>query len=353
MSFELLKAQIIDKDLCERCGLCVGTCNAISMVDGLPKLTGRCILTKGAKYCGRCYDLCPQAHPEKIPPQIPETFAAVSLRSKNKAILENASDGGFVTELLTYLLETDNFDSVAAVSGEKYSPEGIVVSEAADVSSLTGTRYSPTFVLTGLVENLRDTRDRMAVVALPCEMRGVHRFEETLGIEILKIGLFCSNNTRVGADGKREKLPACNHCTDFIATHADISCGFAGSQKGFTTVLAFTEKGAEVIKESIASNLFEEGSLDMLKVEKNQQRKSTRETLTFEPEVRTKVLMALEDSESKQYEVPALAKMVGIGTDELFYHLLVLQQYGLVQSIEDKTDPYRIMWSAVNTNIVN
>jgi coenzyme F420-reducing hydrogenase beta subunit len=344
----MLRTEVIGKDLCEGCGLCAGTCKAISITDHRPELTGQCVLTKGSKYCGRCYELCPQAHPELVPEEMPHPLAAVSLKSKNEAILKKASNGGFVTTLLQYLLNSDLIDSAAAVTGEKDSPTGVVVSNPAEVVDLAGTRYSASSVLTGLVQSLKKGRPRLAVVGLPCEMRGVHRLESILGTTVLKIGLFCSNNTRVGSDGKKEKMPSCDYCTDFVASHADISCGFSGSQAGFTTVLALTERGANLLKDALGAGLFEEGSLNISMIEKSQKRKATREPALVKPEVRTSMLEALR--EMGESDVISLSDKVGVGADELLYHLLVLQQEGLVQSIEDRSDKYKITWSATQAS---
>jgi predicted transcriptional regulator len=43
---------------------------------------------------------------------------------------------------------------------------------------------------------------------------------------------------------------------------------------------------------------------------------------------------------------------MGVGTDELLYHLLVLQQQGLVESVEDKADKYKITWTATQSDRV-
>ncbi len=343
MSFDLLKEQVIDRGLCEGCGLCVGTCKSITMKDGVPTLTGKCILRRGADHCGRCFDICPQAHPEQVPAEIEEPLAVVSVRSKDEAILESASNGGFVTTLFKFLLENGDVDAVVGVTGEKYSPEPMVVEKADDIPSLAGTRYSPSGVMEHLIRHQRDTRGRLAVVGLPCELRGVSRWEETLGISVLKIGLFCSNNMRKTDDGKTTKMTPCEYCTDFVATHADISCGFAGSKKGYTTVIALTERGKAVLDQALGAGLFEIGEADYSRVTASQARKAKRTPAEVKRPLRERI--ASELSAVGEATTVEIAQRLEAPPEKVHYHLLVLQQEGAVELLEDPSDPYRLAWS--------
>ncbi|MHA1718851.1 MAG: 4Fe-4S binding protein [Promethearchaeota archaeon] len=66
MSFEMLKMKVIDTGKCIGCGMCARGCKHITMQEpeegkkfGIPKLTGKCILTRNGLDCGNCYDNCP------------------------------------------------------------------------------------------------------------------------------------------------------------------------------------------------------------------------------------------------------------------------------------------------------
>jgi coenzyme F420 hydrogenase subunit beta len=342
VSFEQLKSDIIDKDLCEGCGLCAGFCKAITLEDGVPTLTGRCILTKSAKSCGLCFDLCPQAHPVSVTSEDLKPLHVTGVKSTDAKIVEVASNGGFVTGFLQMLLKKKKIDAVTAVTGEKRTPEAITVTKPSEVMQLAGTRYSPSGVLNEFGDALRTHGKNIAVVGLPCEMRGIHRLEERLGMSFLKIGLFCSNNNRTNEEGKTEKLGSCEHCQDFFAANADIACGFAGAEKGFTTVVALTGYGQEMLDIALKSKSFETTESDLSKVQSAQTRKSKRELIDIEPGVRDRILREL--TENGPGEVDELAKRMHVRPDDIFYHLLVLQQKGHVHMVENRHDPYKIVW---------
>ena len=343
MSFDLLKSEIIDKDLCEGCGLCAGFCKAITLEDSKPALTGRCMLRRGSKNCGLCYELCPQAHPEQIATDDLAPLMTSSVQTKDPKILEVASNGGFVTTLLKYLLKKNKIKAVVAVTGEKRSPAAITVAAAKDTKTLAGTRYSPSGVLNEFAEALRNYGNEIAVVALPCEMRGVARMEEKLQRQVLKIGLFCSNNNRTGDDGKIVKLGSCAHCTDFFGKHADVSCGFAGSEKGFTTVVSLTEQGNDALNLALKADLFDVKECDMSKVKAAQTRKSKREIASPAKTLRERVLDELNAGPG---EIDALAERLGVIPDDIIYHLLILQNQGLANSQEGASRYYSVLWSA-------
>ncbi|MHA1771973.1 MAG: Coenzyme F420 hydrogenase/dehydrogenase, beta subunit C-terminal domain [Candidatus Thorarchaeota archaeon] len=345
MSFDLLKEQVIDKGLCEGCGLCAGTCKSIVMENGTPKLVGKCILTRGADNCGRCYDICPQAHPEKVPAKIEKPLVITSLRAKDEKFLEGVTNGGFVPAFLAFLLKEGDIKAVPAVVGEKYKHEAVIVTDPDEMIKTAGTKYSPTGIMTKFLEYAKKTRANMAVIGLPCELRGVSLWEKKLSMKVLKIGLFCTNNMRKDEDGKTSKMGSCDHCTDFIGVHADISCGFAGSPKGFTTVIALTEKGKEALQKALDAGIFEVGEPDFTKVEAAQARKAKRVPAEIEKPLREKVLEHL--SEKGSADTLTLAEDLNADSALVHYHLLVLQQLGAIEYQENPTDPYSLKWTVI------
>ncbi|MEM2143173.1 MAG: Coenzyme F420 hydrogenase/dehydrogenase, beta subunit C-terminal domain [Candidatus Thorarchaeota archaeon] len=342
MSFDELKSRVIDSGLCEGCGLCAGFCKAITLENRVPVLSGTCTLSKGARYCGQCMDLCPQAHPEHITVEMLRPLRAVALRSTDQSLLESASNGGFVTTLLGLLLEEGHIRAVTAVTGDTRNPVPVTVTSREDIVRLSGTRYSPSGVLNEFAAGLRSHGRNVAVVGLPCEIRGVHRLERNLGISILKIGLFCSNNNRDTQDGKTEVMECCRHCTDFFNSNADISCGFAGAPKGYTTVISRTSQGDELFTRAISSGRFEVTDTDLSKVKAAQSRKSSRVVVTELKTLRDRILQEL--AESGPVEIDDLSGRLDLQPSDIIYHLLVLWNAGQVRVIEDRENPYRVMW---------
>ncbi len=344
MSFEQLKSEVIDTNLCEGCGLCAGFCKAITLDDGIPTLTGKCMLTRGANSCGLCFDLCPQAHPEVVDPEVLQPLLTSAVRTIDDKLADTISNGGFVTGIITDLLRKKTVDAVTAVTGEKHDPVAITVTKPSEVAQLAGTRYSPSGVLNALAESLRKYGKNVAVVGLPCEMRGVKRLEERLNLSILKIGLFCSNNNKINEEGKTEKLGSCAHCTDFFASHADIACGFSGAEKGYTSVIALTARGKDLLEGALKSKKFENIEVEMTKVKAAQTRKSKREPLTLEPSLREQILG--EIVANGPGEVSEIATRLNLAPSDIFQHLLVLQLNGEIRSLDNRGNPYRVVWCA-------
>jgi coenzyme F420 hydrogenase subunit beta len=343
VSFEELKSEVIDTDLCEGCGLCAGFCKAITLEEGVPTLTGTCILSKSANACGLCFSLCPQVHPEQITVDDFQPLVSTAVRSKDEKLLENASNGGFVTALLQLLLKKKKIDAVTAVTGEQRKPMAITVTKPSGVAQLAGTRYSPSGVLNEFGDSLRANGQNIAVVGLPCEIRGVHRLEERLGMSVLKIGLFCTNNNRLDDDGKIEKLVSCAHCTDFFGKNADLSCGFAGAEKGYTTTVALTQRGKEILEFALKSDQFESTESDLTKVKASQSRKSTRELANIRPAIRDRILRDLEANGPDM--IDSMAGRLQVRPDDIIYHLLVLQSSGQIHMVDSRDDPYEIVWA--------
>ena len=74
------------------------------------------------------------------------------------------------------------------------------------------------------------------------------KFDEAFAINETKRCLSCNN--------------FCAHCQDFAGVFADISAGQVGSEKGFTTVVAWTPKGQELIQKLISDQLVTKGTVN-------------------------------------------------------------------------------------------
>ena len=82
----------------------------------------------------------------------------------------------------------------------------------------------------------------------------------------------------------------CSHCQDFPAIYSDITAGEVGSKKGYTTVVAWTEKGKELVDNTITKGLFDEGKVNEDELKNAINLKSKRELMDFEKTPRKQVL---------------------------------------------------------------
>ncbi len=81
----------------------------------------------------------------------------------------------------------------------------------------------------------------------------------------------------------------CSHCEDFAGIFADVSAGEVGSQKGFSTVIAWTQRGKEIVERAIGRGLFEVGKADMAEVKRMVDGKAARPLQHFEKTPRQRV----------------------------------------------------------------
>jgi coenzyme F420 hydrogenase subunit beta len=356
MSFELLRSEIIDEGFCQGCGLCVGSCKHIEMDDLRPTLKDYCILEREGEDCGRCYQNCPQVLQKKF--EYKQPLAVYSLRSKNPEILAKASSGGFVTTLTKELLENQTLSEIVMVQGTEEETVADRVSDPDAVIERAGVIYSRS-----------GTFDPIGIVGVPCEMRGAANLEESMNREILKIGLFCSSQihptkrcgcTLLGEplaisilkelatesemeegendfpDGKRcDTCKAfCKHCQDFPAIYSDITAGQVGSETGYTTVVAWTERGKEYIESAIQKELFDIGKVNEEELETAINLKSTRELINFEKAPRQQVLDIITDKGPST--ITEIAKQTGLEPKKARYEALRLVQ---LMELEMKADP--------------
>ncbi|MCJ7649591.1 MAG: FAD-dependent oxidoreductase [Candidatus Lokiarchaeota archaeon] len=126
----------------------------------------------------------------------------------------------------------------------------------------------------------------------------------------------------------------CSHCQDFPAIYSDITAGEVGSEKGYTTVVVWTEKGKELVDNAIAKGLFDEGKVneDELKIAINL--KSKRELMDFEKTPRRQVLdfVTLQGPST----ISEIVKNTGLEPKKARYEALRLVQ---LMEFEMKAEP--------------
>jgi len=326
-SFHNLKEEVIERDLCSMCRGCVTFCSA-STLEAIAILKGKpdYINEKNCLKCGICYAICPRTSSlenslrEKYNYSLPiGSYKSVySLRSKDLQIQEVATDGGFVTGFLKYLIDEKIIDGALISRREgimnnqpmlamsfKYLLKGagssLTVSSSLEDLNIY-TTYIPSLLM---LKGLGEFPTRIAVVGTPCQITTIRKMQllkiVPSNIVNFTIGLFCYENFQFTEDGKSfledkisakiseiEKInvkdsmiiklsngkrvtidldelheivrPECLPCLDFANWTADVSVGGLGSQDGYTTVLARTNQAKSFVERSIERDYFEENS---------------------------------------------------------------------------------------------
>ncbi|OFV68265.1 MAG: coenzyme F420-reducing hydrogenase subunit beta [Candidatus Syntrophoarchaeum caldarius] len=317
-TFEDLKTEIIDVDLCAGCGTCAAFCEAIEMDGDTPKMVGDCVLVRGALKCGTCYTVCPKRSNgdatiiekflsrEKRDELFGNYVGVYAVKATNQDIVAKAQDGGAVSAIIHHLLSTGAIDcGVISQRDEKWRASPLVVTAPEDVTKGSGTRYAVSPNVEMLGEVIKDEKLRVAIVGTPCQVKGVRNLQSKLlevieDIEILNIGLFCTENFRYDSfieymtprleeGGLRIEdvtkteitkgkfffrspkgdvslkiaelepiIPTnCRNCIDFSAELADISVGSVGAPNGWSTVITRNSRSDEIVKKMIEEGLFE------------------------------------------------------------------------------------------------
>jgi coenzyme F420 hydrogenase subunit beta len=307
--FGNLMTEVIRQDLCSFCGACMAACpvNVLWPSGEEPTLVGTCAL------CEICYYQCPNVEFSREDVEAAlhgrsrrsdETlgicrgvFVGRTLRTE---IQDKAQDGGIVTALLAYALDNHLIDAaVVAGRDEKWHSKPVVVTKYADLVENAGTKYTPSPTLLGVRSAIYEYgKAKVGLVGTPCQVKAVRRIQTSpLGNQrlaeamTLTIGLFCMESygygkliesylaskgidpasvTKVGikkgsfiVSQKEQELlrvplkeideyarKSCTRCDDFTAEYADISVGGVGCPNGYSTIIARTEKGLDLLKKA-------------------------------------------------------------------------------------------------------
>lgn len=309
--------EVIDAGLCTLCGACVGACPYLVAYKGRIVLLDNCNLAEG-----QCYLYCPRTYVD-MDAISQKTFGlpytgdelgtmreVLMARSTDAGTRERAQYGGTVTTLLSVALAEGLVDAaVVSKDSEDRVPVPYVARSEEEVLDCAGSNYMACPVLEALNRVPRQSEERLALVATPCQCLAVAKMklnspENRVDIGNLKltVGLFCT--WALSPDGfhrfLRENLdlpqvlrfdipppPAerfdaytasgrtsfplkqvrqfvmstCALCLDMTAEFADVSVGSVEGIEGWNTVVVRTEAGAEVMERARASGKLETAAL--------------------------------------------------------------------------------------------
>lgn len=323
--FASLQVEIIKTNLCVSCGACAASCpvSHIAIVDEVPTPVGLCLS------CQTCYYHCPRVsfsveEVEKVifgrtrreDEPIGIHRSAYAARSKQRKVLRRCQDGGAVTSILANALATNSVDCAVVTGVEKerpWKPKPVVVSSFEDLVKRAGTNYCASPTLVGLASAVLEYEmGKVAMVGTPCQVRAIrkmqtspwghfklsdavkltiglfcmesfsynklHAYLERKGIDLAKIDRFDikKGQFKVSVRGKEIlEVPikelhhlvrtSCDACGDFTAEFADISVGGVGIPKGWSLVIARTEKGEDALMRAKEAGLLQLKPIEKVK----------------------------------------------------------------------------------------
>jgi coenzyme F420-reducing hydrogenase beta subunit len=347
-SYEDLEARIIDTGECTVCGACIMACpgSHIKFVEDKPKRPKRTMDCVG---CSTCYEACYMLRHDLIKDIETRTIGwgkresiglygrVVTARTKDTDVERSCQNGGIVTTLLLYALDSGVIDGALVVGSDCWAPIACIAKTRDEIILSAGTKYGVVPVLKALRAAVVDHGlSKICVVGSPCHIQSI-RYLKHKGLPLasavkLTIGLFCRENYEyaciaekirakgvdinqvdkldvsdefnIYAAGNKLSLPIteakscvprhCLVCQDFAAELADIAIGGDGSAEGWSTVIVRTEEGEKVFAGMEQRGLIETrpiGPISEIKKiasRKKEKAKQTEETFRFKKRGLTK-----------------------------------------------------------------
>jgi coenzyme F420 hydrogenase subunit beta len=321
-----LYREVVDTGLCTGCAACVMACprDVLGYTDDyLPVQIGegmahdQCVI--GDRGCDICTRACPRfrsweadldqalfGRPRTDDEVYGQVRSILLVRTTDAAIAAVGQDGGLVSTLLCWGLDTERIDgaltsAIVDTGRGPFDAEPALVTTREQVLATAGSRY--TYSANPLAMQLADEQKlkAIALVGMSCqasingsvEAYGVNKYKRKIA---LTIGLLCSKTftydgqrqvladhgidiaevTKINIKGRYQvwtrdggyheiplKLfhphtrPGCKLCPDFAAQHADISTGGIGADDNWTLTLVRTARGEEWMRGVVDAGLVE------------------------------------------------------------------------------------------------
>jgi coenzyme F420 hydrogenase subunit beta len=317
--------EVVDTGLCTGCAACVMACpqDVLGYTDDyLPTQVGegmahdQCVI--GDRGCDICTRACPRFRNwesdldvelfgrERRADEVAGVARSVLLtRATDRGVHEAGQDGGLVSTLLIWGLETDRIDGAltSQIVDQRgpFDSEPFLATTREDVLATAGSRYTYSANPLAMAEAEERKLKQLALVGMSCQASingtvsayGVNKYKRKIA---LTIGLLCSKTftyegqeqvlaehgiavadvVKVNVkgrymvwlrDGSYHEIPlkelhpytrpGCQLCPDFAAQHADIATGGIGADDNWTLAIVRTERGEEWMKGVIDAGLVE------------------------------------------------------------------------------------------------
>jgi len=268
----------------------------------------------GQKGCTSCTRACPRFRTweedanehlfdeQREPGELSGIYKDILLtRASEDYVHQIGQDGGLVSAILIWAMEHDYIDGALTsfLEGGAGSWKAIpgVASNREEVLDSAGSRYTYSANTLAIDEALERGLSKLALVGMSCQSsvppimwhRKVGKISKPI---VFNLGLLCSKTfddaifeelfwTKYGlakaemkkmnikgvfqiwmADGSYHEInlkechawtrEGCNHCPDFAAEHADISCGGIGKDNDWTLTVVRTDLGREIMSRMVA-----------------------------------------------------------------------------------------------------
>ncbi len=190
---------IVKTGRCHGCATCHAACARTAIEMHISEDHGVYVPVKTldrCTQCGLCDTVCPAIHEDISQlaaelygdsPYTPMTghYHAVYAGWTNDPSLRHASaSGGLLTQVLLYLLANNHIDAAVVTCANETDPlhpKGVLARSELEIMDARGSKYCPV-PLNSILKTLKTSKDirRFAYVGLPCHIRGMRRYAETV-----------------------------------------------------------------------------------------------------------------------------------------------------------------------------